>query len=303
MKKISCLLFLFTIAFASAQNVSLMVLGTAQDAGAPQLGCTKKCCQKRWLDGSKEAVVALGLVDAKAQSHYLFEATPDISHQLHALSTTGTTESNLEGIFLTHAHMGHYSGLLYLGKEARGAQNVPVYAAPRFTSFLQNNGPWEQLISEENIELRALNPNTLMEISPSIRVEAVQVPHRDEYSETVGYIIHGPQKKALFIPDIDKWERWQIEVEGLITVVDYAFLDATFFDGTELPNRDMSAIPHPFVVESIKRFEVLSKKDRNKIYFIHFNHTNPLLDKNSEASTSVLEKGYHIARTGMKFSL
>ena len=287
----------------SAQDVQLMVLGTAQDAGVPQLGCMKKCCEKRWANGQKEAVVSLGLVDAKTQHHYLFEATPDISHQLHALSNTRPDESNLGGVFLTHAHMGHYSGLLYLGKEARGAQKVPVYAASRFSQFLQNNGPWEQLISEENIELRTLKLNTVMEISPSIRIEAVKVPHRDEYSETVGYIIHGPQKKALFIPDIDKWERWEIAVEGLIASVDYAFLDATFFDGTELPNRDMNAIPHPFVIESTQRFEDLSKKDKNKIYFIHFNHTNPLLDQKSKASISVIEKGYHIARTGMKFSL
>lgn len=303
MKKINFLFFLFCLTFLSAQEVSLVVLGTAQDAGAPQLECMKKCCQKRWLDGSREAVVSLGLVDTKTQHHFLFEATPDISHQLYALSNTTKVESSLGGVFLTHAHMGHYSGLLYLGKEAKGAQQIPVYAAPRFSNFLQNNGPWEQLISEKNIELRMLDLKSAANITPSIRVQALIVPHRDEYSETVGYMIRGPEKKVLFIPDIDKWDRWEIAIEKLIAKVDYAFLDATFFDGDELPNRDMSTIPHPFVVESIKRFESLSEKDKNKIYFIHFNHTNPLLDRNSKASVSILEKGYHIARTGMKFSL
>lgn len=303
MKKINFFFFLFYFAFLSAQDVSLVILGTAQDAGAPQLGCKKKCCQKRWLNGSKEAVVSLGLVDAQTQHHFLFEATPDISNQLYALSNTDKIESSLGGIFLTHAHMGHYSGLLYLGKEAKGAQKVPVYAAARFANFLQNNGPWEQLINDKNIELRLLDLKSAIDITPSIRIQAVVVPHRDEYSETVGYIINGPQKKVLFIPDIDKWDRWEIAVEKLIVEVDYAFLDATFFDGDELPDRDMNSIPHPFVVESIKRFETLSEKNKNKIYFIHFNHTNPLLDRNSEASISILEKGYHIARTGMKFSL
>ena len=31
-------------------------------------------------------------------------------------------------------------------------------------------------------------------------VTPIQVPHRDEYSETAGYIIKGKNKKALFIP-------------------------------------------------------------------------------------------------------
>ena len=52
--------------------------------------------------------------------------------------------------------MGHYSGLLFLGKEALGGQSVPVFALPRMRQFLRNNGPWEQLISEKNIALRPL---------------------------------------------------------------------------------------------------------------------------------------------------
>ena len=100
--------------------------------------------------------------------------------------------------------------------------------------------------------------------------------------QTVGYTIIGPNEQ-LFIPDIDKWERWETSIEELIKKVDYAFLDATFYDGSELPSRDMNAIPHPFVVESMDRFSVLSPEDKKKVYFIHFNHTNPLVNENSTA--------------------
>ena len=297
--------FLFFLLFQGlvGQEVKLVVLGTAQDAGAPQIACKKECCKPLWESGQSEAVVALGLIDSTNQKHYLFEATPNITQQLQDLNSIAGNTSSFGGVFLTHAHMGHYSGLLFLGKEALGGQSVPVFALPRMRQFLRNNGPWEQLISEKNIALRPLVASKNEKISEKIEITPIQVPHRDEYSETVGYWIKGPHKTALFIPDIDKWERWDTAIESLIQKVDYALLDATFFDGNELPNRDMSKIPHPFVTESLARFDSLEANEKAKIYFIHFNHTNPLLKENSQASKEVRAKGYHIARSGLELSL
>ena len=62
--------------------------------------------------------------------------------------------------------------------------------------------------------------------------------------------------------------------------------------------RDMSEIPHPFVEESMSLFSSLSKKDKQKIYFIHFNHTNPLLLEGSMAQKEVLQKGFNLAKQG-----
>jgi len=303
MKIVFSLFFFLLFEGLVAQEVKLVVLGTAQDAGAPQIACKKECCKSLWESGQSEAVVALGLIDSTNQKHYLFEATPNITQQLQDLNSIAGNTSSFGGVFLTHAHMGHYSGLLFLGKEALGGQYVPVFALPRMRQFLRNNGPWEQLISEKNIALRPLVASKNEKISEKIEITPIQVPHRDEYSETVGYWIKGPHKTALFIPDIDKWERWDTAIESLIQKVDYALLDATFFDGNELPNRDMSKIPHPFVTESLARFDSLEANEKAKIYFIHFNHTNPLLKENSQASKEVRAKGYHIARSGLELSL
>ena len=303
MKIVFSLFFFLLFEGLVAQEVKLVVLGTAQDAGAPQIACKKECCKSLWESGQSEAVVALGLIDSTNQKHYLFEATPNITQQLQDLNSIAGNTSSFGGVFLTHAHMGHYSGLLFLGKEALGGQSVPVFALPRMRQFLINNGPWEQLISEKNIALRPLVASKNEKISEKIEITPIQVPHRDEYSETVGYWIKGPHKTALFIPDIDKWERWDTAIESLIQKVDYALLDATFFDGNELPNRDMSKIPHPFVTESLARFDSLEANEKAKIYFIHFNHTNPLLKENSQASKEVRAKGYHIARSGLELSL
>lgn len=279
----------------------LLVLGVAQDAGYPQTACRKACCRLVW-EGKEEKkhVSCLALVDPAARRAWLFDATPDFREQWQMLE-----ERNLDlaGVFLTHAHIGHYTGLMQLGHEVMGAQNVPVYAMPRMKKYLETNGPWSQLVNFKNIELLALNADSTIVLPGDFKITPFPVPHRDEYSETVGYQIAGPEKTAVFIPDINKWEHWDRDISQLVQEVDYAFLDATFYVNGEIPGRDMSEILHPFIEESMARFDGLSLSDRQKIHFIHLNHTNPVLRKDSEARKTVLEKGYEVAEEGGEYGL
>ena len=281
----------------------IQVLGTAQDAGYPHAGCRKVCCLPAWQDSvPREPVSCLGLVDPTGGRSWLFDATPDLPAQMMALQVW-TDKNTVDGIFLTHAHIGHYTGLMYLGREAMGAQQVPVYAMPRMEEFLTGNGPWGQLVALENITLQSIKAGMVVDLSASLRVTPIQVPHRDEYSETVGYLIQGPEKSALFIPDIDKWSEWDQSLIPWVLQTDWVFIDATFFDGTELPGRDMSEIPHPFVVETMALLEGLPDEQKARVFFIHMNHTNPMLDPGSDATRQVLEAGFQIARTGMRFGM
>ena len=304
MRLILFVFFLFSSCFSRAQQ-SIVILGTTQDAGSPQIGCTKKCCKHLFTKPDKtRQVVSLGFFDPTKKTSYLFEASPDINKQLRLLN--GYSKSNTDlpnGIFLTHAHIGHYTGLMFLGKEAINAKNQPVFAMPKMKAFLEQNGPWSQLVSQQNIRLQELSNNQAIFLEDSVSVMPIIVPHRDEFSETVGFIIKGHRKKLLFIPDIDKWEKWNQDINALISKVDYALIDATFFDATEINNRPLSEIPHPFVIESMKRFKWMPQEDKKKIYFIHFNHTNPLLNLKSEASKIVLGAGFNIARQGDVFKL
>lgn len=233
----------------------------------------------------------------------MFDAGPDFPEQAHLLQARAGGRPMPSGIFLTHAHIGHYSGLMYLGREALGADSVPVYAMPRMQTFLRQNGPWSQLASLGNIALEPLADQLPVRLTPQLEVVPFLVPHRDEFSETVGFEIRGPGKTALFIPDIDKWDRWQTDISDLIRGADLVFLDATFYDGAEVGYRDLSEIPHPFVVESLARFDSLPPAERAKIHFIHLNHTNPLLDPESDASRLVRAKGYFVAQFGDRFPL
>ena len=270
-------------------TTTAVVLGIAQDAGHPQAGCEKTCCQAAW-EGAGHKVSSLGLVEAG--KHWLLDATPDLPRQLESL------EGTLAGIFLTHAHIGHYTGLMHLGREAMGASAVAVWAMPRMRAFLSDNGPWDQLVDNRNILVQPLEDGVPVRLSETLSVTPVAVPHRDEYSETVGFFVEGPSRKLLYLPDIDKWEKWETPIVDWITRVDVAMLDGTFFDGNELPGRDMKQIPHPFVVESIERFAPLATAERDKIHLIHLTHTNPILDPTSVASETVREAGLHVAREG-----
>ena len=287
-------------------NTSIVVLGTIQDAGSPQIGCTKECCTDLFEhpDHNRQ-VSSLGVIDALSGKSYVFDATPDLGSQVKLLTgLNGYNESQVpDGIFLTHAHIGHYSGLMYLGKEAMDAKLLPVYTMPRMTAFLSNNGPWNMLNSRKNIVLQEIEDKQPIALSKELEVTPFLVPHRDEFSETVGYHIQGPQKAALFIPDIDKWDVWDTSILEEIKKVDYAFIDATFYDAKEINNRDISQIPHPFVVESIDLFQTLSKEEKAKIIFIHFNHTNPLINPDSTESQHILDLGFTIARRGSIYSL
>lgn len=286
-------------------NRFLVILGTAQDAGYPQAGCTKACCRPYW-DGTEpaHAVVSFAIVDQQAKQYFLFEATPDITTQMHKLERfSGKADKTPDAVFITHAHTGHYTGLMQFGRESMNANKVPVYALSRMDSFLRNNGPWSQLVKLDNISLRKLDTVNTIELAKDLAVKTFTVPHRDEFSETAGIMIRCSGKKILFIPDIDKWERWHHNIVSLVQESDIALLDATFYRNGELPGRNMSEIPHPFVEESMQRFSVLSAKDKAKIFFIHFNHTNPLVLKKSAAKDSVRQAGYGVAEEGQVIRL
>ncbi|MCU1230287.1 MAG: pyrroloquinoline quinone biosynthesis protein PqqB [Acidobacteria bacterium] len=248
----------------------VVVLGIAQDGGYPQAGCKRDDCIAAWRDPSlRRHVASLGIVDPVSGERWIIDATPDFPEQLHRLDLLAPSKT-LPSILLTHAHIGHYTGLMHLGREVLGAHAVPVYAMPRMRAFLESNGPWSQLVALKNIELRPLETTT--RLNARISIETLVVPHRDEFSETVGFIIRGPSRAILWLPDIDKWEKWSIPIESVLARVDVAYVDGTFHDANELPGRDLREIPHPLIVETLARLDASSRK---KIRFIHLNQSNP----------------------------
>ena len=305
---LSCLFAgsLFSQEYKKKEGVEIVVLGTIQDGGSPHIACIKDCCRNLFLRPVIDRkVVCLGVVDHQHKKSYLFESTPDMPSQLKHLKRTCSWDSAEipNGVFLTHAHIGHYSGIMYFGKESMNSSNVSVYAMPRMKEFLCNNGPWDMLVNNGNIKIQELFNGKEVILNESLSVTPILVPHRDEYSETVGYFIKGPNKTAVFIPDIDKWSKWEVDLKEVLSYVDFAILDGTFYDGEEINNRDLSLIPHPFIIESIELLNKVSMKDKNKVHFIHFNHTNPIIKNESGILRIIEEQGYNVANYGDVFKL
>jgi pyrroloquinoline quinone biosynthesis protein B len=283
----------------------IAVLGTAQDGGHPHIGCVKECCRSASAAERGHLVSCIALVDPGSGRRWIFDATPDFPEQLRRLDEIApahrdpaTRDIGIDGVFLTHAHIGHYTGLMFLGREAHGANGLPVYAMPRMSEFLRSNGPWDQLVTLQNIEILELDADRVVDLGGEITVTPWLVPHRDEYTETAGFLIETKKSKALFLPDIDKWERWERSLPEVLEMVDYAFIDATFFSADELPGRSIEEIPHPMITESIALLEALPERQRAKVHFIHLNHSNPALAKKSPERGAIKAAGMNVAEEG-----
>ncbi len=284
----------------------VMVLGTAQDAGLPQIACRDECCERARRDPAQRRLAAsLLLVDPRDGRRWLFDATPDLREQVERARGHGRAgdfdadtpgrPALFDGIFLTHAHMGHCAGLLHLGREAYGSAATPVIATPRMCEFLDGPGLFGLLIGGGHIAPKPLAPGETVELAPDLRVTALQVPHRDECSDTVAFRIEGPSGAALYLPDIDKWERWDRSLVEVLATVDVAYLDGTFYGPGEIPGRDMAQVPHPFVVETMDLLAAEPAETRAKVRFLHLNHSNPAARQDSASAGEVAARGYRLA--------
>jgi pyrroloquinoline quinone biosynthesis protein B len=281
----------------------ILILGITQDAGYPQMGCAKACCSRAWRQPAlKRMVTSLAVADPASRQWWLLEATPDIKEQLHLFQklTGGQYDFLPNGILITHAHTGHYTGLMQLGREAMNTKRMPVFVLPGMKRFLETNGPWSQLVQIQNIELQPFMAGSVTALNSRITVTPFTVPHRDEYSETAGFSIGLNGRSALFIPDIDKWNKFERPLDSLVKAHRLSFLDGTFYKDGELPNRPMSEVPHPFVEETKQALAPITAAEKKTVYFIHFNHTNPLLNRQSAAYKQTAAQ-FGVAEQGRRY--
>jgi pyrroloquinoline quinone biosynthesis protein B len=246
---------------------------------------------------------------------YLVDATPDITRQIDLIQHPGfrpraSGRRPFDGIFLTHAHIGHYLGLALLGNEGLGIMDTPVFCTPRMAEFLRTNAPWSLLIQQGRIVPMPMEPETAAtpepvwhEIDENLAVRVLKVPHRDEFADTVGFVFRGPASSLLFLPDIDQWDRWDRDVAQVVQDVDIALLDGSFYSADELPGRAIEEIPHPLMPGTMDRLQSVSDAGDARIVFTHLNNSNPALDEAGAEHRETLRRGFEIAREGMRFSL
>jgi pyrroloquinoline quinone biosynthesis protein B len=284
------------------KDVRVIVLGTAQDGGFPQVGCKGKCCNEAWKDVTlKRKVSSLAII--YDNDCWLIDITPDFRHQFSMIGDEIGRLPNISGIFITHAHVGHYMGLLDLGLEVMNTHSIPVYVMPKMNEFLQNNAPFSQLIELNNIRIELINDGEEIQLNNHLSIMSFLVPHRNEFSETIGCNVKSENKSLVYVSDIDSWDEWKMDVNELIRNNDVLLLDGTFYDSTELKNRNINDVPHPFIMDSLVKFSLLEEVDRKKVYFTHLNHTNPAIQKTSLERLAIMNESCNVAEDGMVFTL
>lgn len=282
-----------------------VVIGTVQDGGLPQVGCyTPRCNGART---TPRFVSSLALVEPADERYFLVDVTPDVTRQLDLLDEAGfrrraQARRPFDGIFLTHAHIGHYAGLAVLGREGLGMAPTPCYCSPAMADYLSSNGPWSLMVDEGRLSFPTIPWNEWFTVSSKIRAKMIAVPHRPEFSDTVLWMFRGPTATILYLPDIDRWDTWDHDIVRVVAEADVGLLDGTFFSGEEVPGRNIEEIPHPLIPHSMDLLQDTVRAGK-RIIFTHMNNTNPALDDDSPAYSSILERGFETAREGMRISL
>ena len=265
-----------------------------------------RAARRRARAAAPSIPACLGIHDRETGHFVLVEATPQIERQVARLHAwTGEAQRPrrpMDALLITHAHIGHYLGLAQLGKEVAATDGLPLHVTPAMAEFLRRNAPWQQVLRLKRVAVHEQPAGQAFEPLPGLRVVPIEVPHRNEYADTVAFRIEGPERVVLFCPDVDSWDAEPGLLPRLLAGVDVAYLDGTWYDGSELPGRDMSKIPHPPIVDTMARLADEAKARPGRIRFLHLNHTNPLL--RDPAAVQALEaRGFRLASEGERLGL
>ena len=276
------------------------MLGIAQDGGHPQPGCLRPCCANLT---EQHYPVSLGIRSDEG-TNILIEATRHLGDQF-----TLWGQTNVDHLLLTHAHFGHVDGLGLFGRETLSAQGINLHVSEEMYHLVDQTPQWNLMVQQGVFEIQTFAVGTSLYNKDEVIIEPVRIPHRDELSDMHAFIIRGPNKSLLFLPDHDSWDE-TLAVHNCSTLrqwlsamrIDVALIDGTFWSEDELGGRDQSKVPHPPVVQTLK---MLGQKQQGdpEIFFTHLNHTNPLYDQESEQMKQVTQLGWGVVHQGQHFTL
>lgn len=267
-----------------ADGPTVEVLGIAQDAGVPHLGCRCDRCEVARKSTEARRTASALLLESDG-NRYLFDATPDLPTQIAAVP---------DGVFLTHAHLGHLPGLLYFGREAADAADLTVYCTAGLADLIRENATFSALVAEDCIDLREVGDQSTV-AAGNVDVTAKTVTHREAFpTGTLSYGIDGPHRSLYYVSDVDEWTE---DVIAEIARADVALVDGTFWSVDELDR--VAEVPHPPIRDSMDAFDDFE----TRVIFTHLNHTNPVLDPDSPERERLEDRGYGVAAAGQRFGL
>ena len=294
-------------------RVKVTILGTAQDAGIPQAGCScKRCINAHNFPEYKKYPVSIGIEGCDGSKH-LLEITRNLPEQLKEWS--GEVEPL--GIFvpetvtITHLHLGHIEGIGQFGKPVMNTSDLPIYLSEKNRESIEQRNDIQLMIKERNIKFEPQKYNHSFQPKEDcgFKLRLIPIPHRSELGDTAGIIIEGKKKNLLFLPDQDSWEKtlesFSVkDIRELFTLleIDIAWIDGTFWNLKELPGRNLKEIPHPIIEESLELLGMRRPEDP-EVSFIHLNHSNPVNDNDSMERKLVQSRGWSVCERNQTVTL
>jgi len=279
------------------QKTIARVVGSAQDGGVPQVGChCTRCNYARANPEHARYPASLAIVSPSGKL-LVVDVTPSLPQQLDLLRDLFPRRQKLlpDAVLLTHAHVGHYAGLIFFGREIASTKGLPVYCTPRMRHFLESNKPYRYIVERGEIQIKDLKCGETLIYDRALHIIPVEVPHRNEDAETLAFIVKS--KRSLFYaPDFDRYTE---TIDRCVRDSDISILDGCFWSREELLNRVYDEILHPTIMESRERL----RGYENRVIFTHLNHTNPVLDRDSLLRAELEKQGFRIAKEGLDIFL
>ena len=305
----------------------IIVIGSAAGGGFPQWNCNTDACNQARAGTALARTQSSMAVSADNEHWFLFNASPDIRHQINNTSVlhpkNGLRHSPISGVVVTNADVDHIAGLLTL----RESSPFSLYATERVLGTLQSNSIFNVL----NPEFVTRRPITLGEAFE------IETPNGDSGGLTVEPFVV-PGKVALYLENPDAGPNFGSQSEDTIGLriqttdgsAHFFYIPGcasvppelaarlrgaplVLFDGTLW--RDDEMIQAGVGVKTGQRMGHMSMSgpsgtsaafeplDVDRKVFVHINNTNPTLLSDSPERQQAENADWEIAYDGMEICL
>jgi pyrroloquinoline quinone biosynthesis protein B len=300
-----------------------LVLGSAAGGGFPQwnCGCHNCVAVRAGAPGFEARSQDSVAVSSDLERWFLFNASPDISHQVQQnpqLWPRSLRHSPIHGVVLTNGDLDHVLGLLQL----RESQPLSLYATSRVHAGLRSNSAMRTLERfEGQLRWHLLEPGKTCELESAkgersgIFVTANSVPGKpplhlmDTYApselDNVALSARTETSGSLVYASAIAGAKASADIFSDARVL---LLDGTFWSENELPELGLNlggarTMAHQPVGGADGSLAALTHLNVPRRIYTHLNNTNPLLDANSPQYAEVVASGWEVAKDGLKLRI
>lgn len=284
------------------------VLGSAAGGGSPQWNCGCQVCEAVRSGATQPRTQSSIAVSVDRLRWFLFNASPDVLHQIEAfpaLTPRTSRGSAIEAVLLTDAELDHTAGLLLL----REAAGLRLHATPAVHKTLSDGSGLLPLLERYcPVDWTAVETGSEVMLAEGLTSRAFEVPttKSDRFGlglgagRVVGYRLTDTKTggSVVYLPGV---QRLTPDTLAQIQGASCLLVDGTCWSDDELVRLGLSsktsrAMGHQPVSESLPQLAGVARRT----IFVHLNNTNPILLDDSPERSVVERSGMEVAMDGLE---